>query len=78
MKTDFVLDVLEQASHARRDIEGLIHHSDNGSQYLSIRYGERLAESGIGSIGLITSPARADWRHPPVEFEQTYYDNYGV
>lgn len=55
MKTEFVLDALEQALHARRDIEGLIHHSDRGTQYLSIRYGERLAESGIepsvGSTG---------------------------
>jgi Transposase and inactivated derivatives len=47
MKTDFVLDALEQALHARRDRVGLIHHSDRGSQYLSIRYGERLAASGI-------------------------------
>jgi putative transposase len=55
MNTDFVLDALEQALHARRDIDGLIHHSDRGTQYLSIRYGERLAESGIepsvGSTG---------------------------
>ena len=55
MRTDFVLDALEQALHARRDIDGLIHHSDRGTQYLSIRYGERLAESGIepsvGSTG---------------------------
>lgn len=55
MKTDFVLDALEQALHARRDIDGLIHHSDRGTQYLSIRYGERLTESGIepsvGSTG---------------------------
>jgi transposase InsO family protein len=47
MRADFVLDALEQALHARRDADGLIHHSDRGSQYLSIRYGERLAESGI-------------------------------
>jgi putative transposase len=55
MRTDFVLDALEQALHARRNVNGLIHHSDRGSQYLSIRYGERLAESGIepsvGSTG---------------------------
>jgi putative transposase len=55
MRTEFVLDALEQALHARRDIQGLIHHSDKGSQYLSIRYGERLAESGVepsvGSTG---------------------------
>jgi transposase InsO family protein len=32
MKTDFVLDALEQALHARSDIDGLIHHSDRGTQ----------------------------------------------
>jgi transposase InsO family protein len=49
MHTEFVLDALEQALYARqpeRD-EGLIHHSDRGSQYVSIRYTERLAEAGI-------------------------------
>ena len=48
MKTDFVLDALEQALHARRPGQtGLIHHSDRGSQYVSIRYSERLAQAGI-------------------------------
>lgn len=47
MKSDFVLDALEQALHARSDIDDLIHHSDRGTRYLFIRYGERLAESGI-------------------------------
>jgi len=55
MNTEFVLDALEQALHARRPDEGLIHHSDRGVQYLSIRYTERLAEVGVepsvGSIG---------------------------
>lgn len=49
MHTDFVLDALEQALYARqpeRDRK-LIHHSDRGSQYVSIRYSERLAEAGI-------------------------------
>ena len=49
MRTDFVLDALEQALYARqpeRD-SSLIHHSDRGSQYVSIRYSERLAEAGI-------------------------------
>ena len=49
MHTDFVLDALEQALYARqpeRD-SSLIHHSDRGSQYVSIRYSERLAEAGI-------------------------------
>jgi putative transposase len=53
----FVLDALEQALHDRRPVHrgGLIHHSDRGSQYVSIRYTERLAEAGIepsvGSVG---------------------------
>ena len=55
MNTELVLDALEQALHARRPGDGLIHHSDRGVQYLSIRYTERLAEVGVepsvGSIG---------------------------
>ena len=49
MTTDFVLDALEQALHARQPARDspLVHHSDRGSQYLSIRYTERLAETGI-------------------------------
>lgn len=49
MTTELVLDALEQALWARNDPKGLIHHSDRGSQYLSIRYTERLAEVGIES-----------------------------
>ena len=49
MRTDFVLDALEQALYDRRPerTDALIHHSDRGSQYVSIRYSERLAEAGI-------------------------------
>jgi len=49
MHTDFVLDALEQALWARQPEreDALIHHSDRGSQYVSIRYSERLAEAGI-------------------------------
>ena len=49
MRTDFVLDALEQALHDRQPerADALIHHSDRGSQYVSIRYSERLAEAGI-------------------------------
>jgi transposase InsO family protein len=53
----FVLDALEQALHDRRPVSGggLVHHSDRGVQYVSIRYTERLAEAGlvpsVGSIG---------------------------
>ena len=55
LHTDLVLDALEQALWSRTKIEGLIHHSDRGSQYLSIRYTERLAEAdmdaSVGSVG---------------------------
>jgi transposase InsO family protein len=57
MQAGFVLDALEQALHARRPTQGngLIHHSDRGSQYVSIKYTERLADAGIepsvGSVG---------------------------
>ncbi|WP_155739074.1 IS3 family transposase [Ralstonia solanacearum] len=49
MRTDFVLDALEQALYDRQPAssDALVHHSDRGSQYLSIRYTERLAEVGI-------------------------------
>jgi transposase InsO family protein len=55
LRTDLALDALEQAIYSRSATEGLVHHSDRGVQYLSIRYTERLAEAGIepsvGSIG---------------------------
>jgi putative transposase len=57
LRSDLALDALEQALYARRRAEAgpLVHHSDRGGQYLSIRYTERLAEAGIepsvGSTG---------------------------
>ena len=54
MTTEFVLDALEQALYDRQPDpeDALIHHSDRGSQYVSIRYSERLAEAGIApSVG---------------------------
>ncbi len=55
LRSDLALDALEQAVHARSGLENLIHHSDRGVQFLSIRYTERLAEAGIeasvGSVG---------------------------
>jgi transposase InsO family protein len=54
MHTDFVLDALEQALFERQPAltDQLIHHSDRGSQYVSIRYTERLAQAGIDpSVG---------------------------
>jgi putative transposase len=56
LRTDLALDALEMALWRRGDdVEGLVHHSDRGVQYLSIRYTERLAEAGaatsVGSRG---------------------------
>jgi putative transposase len=56
-RADFVLDALEQALHDRQPHRraSLIHHSDRGAQYVSIKYTERLAEAGVepsvGSVG---------------------------
>jgi putative transposase len=54
-RTEFILDALEQALYARRPTGSLIHHSDRGVQYVSIRYTDRLADAGIeasvGSVG---------------------------
>jgi transposase InsO family protein len=84
---DFVLDALEQALHDRQPFagSGLVHHSDRGSQYVSIRYTERLAEAGIepsvGSVGDSYDNALAEtinglfetevihWRGPWQSFE---------
>lgn len=57
MTAGFVLDALDQALAARRPYAGggLVHHSDRGSQYISLKYSERLAQAGIepsvGSVG---------------------------
>jgi len=55
LRSDLALDALDQALYARGDTDNLIHHSDRGVQYLSIRYTERLKEAGIepsvGSVG---------------------------
>ena len=59
MSTDLVLDALEQAVWTRNrggatDLGGLIHHTDRGSQYTSIRFSERLTEADIsGSVGSV-------------------------
>jgi putative transposase len=54
LRTDLALDALEQALYSRPKNDTLIHHSDRGSQYLSIRYTERLKEAGIeGSVGSV-------------------------
>jgi len=55
LRTDLALDALEQALYSRPTSDGLVHHSDRGVQYLSIRYTERLAAAGVepsvGSVG---------------------------
>lgn len=55
MKTNLILDALEQAMWARGKPKGVTHHSDRGSQYLSIHYTDRLMEAGfkasVGSVG---------------------------
>jgi len=55
MKTELILDALEQALWARGKPKGVVHHSDRGSQYVSIRYTEKLSEAGftasVGSVG---------------------------
>ena len=68
LHADFVLDALEQAIYARCDetVGDLVHHSDRGSQYLAMRYTERLADAGIepsvGSRGDSYDNARiGDW-----------------
>ncbi|UUZ43857.1 IS3 family transposase [Janibacter limosus] len=58
MKTDLPLDALDMALWSRRragrDVTGLVHHSDAGSQYTSIRYTDRLIEAGLhASIGTV-------------------------
>ena len=64
LATDLALDALEMAIWRRRDLSGLVHHSDAGSQYTSIRYTERLAEAGIepsvGSVGASFDNALAE------------------
>ncbi len=55
LRSDLALDALEQALHARPELNQLVHHSDRGVQYVSIRYTQRLADKGIepsvGSVG---------------------------
>ena len=56
--TDFVLDALEQAIYDRggQTTDGLVHHSDRGSQYLSMRYTDRLADAGIAPSAEFEEP----------------------
>ena len=64
LRSDLVLDALEQALFDRETDAGLVHHSDRGVQYLSIRYTERLAEAGIGpSVGSRGTRTTTRWRN---------------
>ena len=68
MRTDLVLDALEQAIWARKGAEGVIHHSDKGSQYLSIRYTDRLIEAGVESSVGSTGDAYDNAQKPLMDY----------
>ena len=78
LQTDLVLDALEQALWARGKPKGVIHHSDRGSQYLSIRYSERLSEAGfnasVGSRGDSYDNAMAETINGLYKTEVIYKD----
>ena len=70
----FVLDALEQAIHARNPAResGLVHHSDRGVQYLSIKYSGRLAEAGIEpSAGNVGNACDNAWAGPLTGLQKT-------
>ena len=81
METTFVLDALEQALWARRP-SGTIHHSDKGSQYVSLAYTERLKEAGLlastGSTGDSYDNAMAEsingLYNTLVDVEESYWE----
>jgi len=59
LRTDLALDALEQALHCRDAGAALVHHSDRGTQYLAIRYTERLGEAGVErSVGSVSAGAQ--------------------
>jgi len=64
MRSELVLDALEMAAALRRPVQGLVKHTDRGSQYTSIRHTDRLAELGIapsvGSVGDALDNAMAE------------------
>ena len=63
LRTELGLDALEQALYSRTGTQGLIHHSDRGCQYLSIRYTERLAETINGLYKTEIIRRRGPWRN---------------
>ena len=78
MKTDLILDALEQAMWARGKPKGVTHHSDRGSQYLSIHYTDRLMEAGfkasVGSVGDSYDNAMAESINALYKAEVIYKD----
>lgn len=79
MRTDLILDALEQALWRRGHPRGVIHHSDRGSQYLSIRYSDRLTEEGftasVGSVGDSYDNALAETINGLYKVEVIYKDD---
>ncbi len=77
MKAELVLDVLEQALWAQGNADGLIHYSDRDSQYLAIRYTERLAEADIqcsvGSTGDSYDNALAESIAPSIRSPDAFF-----
>jgi putative transposase len=73
MNTELTLDAPEQALWARQVQGNLIHHSDRGSQYVAIRYGDRLIEAGVeasvGSVGDAYDNALAETINGPFKTE---------
>ena len=78
LRSELALDALEQAICARSPGDGLVHHSDRGSQYLSIRYSERLREAGIaasvGSVGDSYDNALAETINGLFKAEVVYHE----
>jgi len=78
MKTNLILDALEQAMWARGKPKGVTHHSDRGSQYLSIHYTDRLMEAGfkasVGSVGDSYDNAMAESINSLYKAEVIYKD----
>ena len=74
-QTQFVLDALEQALYERRPADSLIHHSDRGSQYLSIKYTERLADAGLEpSVGTVGDSYDNALASAPAHFKPSFSD----
>ena len=73
LRSNLALDALEQALYSRPESDRLVHHSDRGVQYVSIRYTERLAEAGIessvGSVDDSYDNALAETHHRSIKTE---------